>query len=359
MKLEFGDLSDRKKLILEAVINAHIRGGEPVGSKYLTNNLPISISSATIRNEMAELEEMGFLEQPHTSAGRVPSEYGYRFYVDSLMQNYQMTMNELQELNRLTRSKMERLDKILESAAQLMGNMTNYTTLAFRGNNPTTVVKRFKTVPVNSKRFLLVMMTSDDNVQTKVINHEAVVSDRDLERLEHVLNDHLCGVDLEQVTLSLISDMEKAVGGEAAAIINPIVKSVYDAVNEVASGDLKFAGVDKLLQYPEFSDIGKFRQLLGAMEKKDDILDIVSHSKNDKINVYIGSENSMDVMSNSTLIFRTITQNDKVVGAIGVIGPCRMDYSKVIATIDYLSQNIQKMMDNDKLLPDKESEDEQ
>ncbi|MBQ3183926.1 MAG: heat-inducible transcription repressor HrcA [Clostridia bacterium] len=357
MSFEFKDLSERKKLILQAIIDAHISGGEPVGSKYLTQNLPISISSATIRNEMAELEEMGLLEQPHTSAGRVPSEYGYRFYVNSLMKGYEMTMKEIDELNRLTKSKQEKLDHILESAAKLMGNMTNYTALAFKGNTPTTVVTQFKTMRMGVGKFLLVMMTSDENVQTKVINHGFEVTDEALSRLEAVLNKYLCNVDLEQVTLSLISEMERAVGLEAASLINPIVKGVYDVINQNAMGELKFQGVDRLLQYPEFSDIGRFRGLLGAIEKKDDILDIVSHSKKDEINVYIGSENSVDVMNNSTLIFRTITQGDKVVGAIGVIGPCRMDYSKVIATVDYLSRNIQQMMDNDKLLPDKESED--
>ncbi|MBE6572859.1 MAG: heat-inducible transcription repressor HrcA [Ruminococcaceae bacterium] len=358
MGIEFSDLSERKKLILKAIIDAHIRGGEPVGSKYLTQNLPISISSATIRNEMSELEEMGLLEQPHTSAGRVPSEYGYRFYVDSLMRSYEMTMNELQELNRLTKSKVERLDEILEGAAQVMGNLTNYTALAFKGRRAATVITQFKTMRMGIGKFLLVMMTSNDNVQTKVINHSFEVSDETLERLELVLNRYLCSVNLEAVTLSVISEMERAVGYEAAPLISPIVKGVYDVINQNSEEELKFAGVDRLLQYPEFSDVGKFRQLLGAIEKKDDILDLVSHSKKDEINVYIGSENSVDVMNNSTLIFRTITQNDKVVGAIGVIGPCRMDYSKVIATIDYLSKNIQQMMNNDnKLLP--ESEDKQ
>lgn len=357
MSFEFKDLSQRKKLILQAIIDAHIEGGEPVGSKYLTQNLPISISSATIRNEMSELEEMGFLEQPHTSAGRVPSEYGYRFYVDSLMRNYEMTMNELTELNRLTKNKVEKLDKILEHAAKLMGNMTNYTALAFKGNTPDSVITKFQTVRMGEGKFLLVMVTGAETAQTKVINHGFAISDDALSRLETVLNKYLCGIDLQSVTLSLISEMERAVGHEAAPLINPIVKGVYDVINESSEGDIKFAGVDKLLQYPEFSDIGRFRQLLGAMERKDDILDIVSHSKKDEINVYIGSENTVDDMSNSTLIFRTITQGDKVVGAIGVIGPCRMDYSKVIATVDYLSRNIQQMMDNDKLLPDKESED--
>lgn len=354
MEFENFGLSDRKKLILKAIIDAHIAGGEPVGSKYLTQNLPISISSATIRNEMAELESMGLLEQPHTSAGRIPSENGYRFYVNSLMRSYEMTINELSELNRLTKNKMEKLDSILESAAKLMGNMTNYTALAFKGSTPTTVITGFRTMPMSRGKFLLVMMTSDEEVHTKAISYDIDLDLPALQRLEEVLSQYLCGTDLEKVTLSLISEMERAVGPEAAPLINPIVKGVYDVVNRDSTGELKFAGLDKLLQYPEFSDVSRFRQLLGAIEKKDDIVDIVSHSKKDEINVYIGSENSVDVMSNSTLIFRTITQNNKVVGAIGVIGPCRMDYSKVIATIDHLSKNIQQMMEPDRLLPESE-----
>ncbi len=356
MSFDFGQLSDRKKLILKAIIDAHIKGGEPVGSKYLTSNLPISISSATIRNEMAELEEMGLLEQPHTSAGRVPSEYGYRFYVDSLMRNYEMTINELSELNRLTKSKMKKLDEILESAAALMGDVTNYTALAFKGNSAS-VINQFKVVPMDSSRFLLVMMTGRENVKTKVINHSLDVSYEALERLEQVLNKYLGGVDMNDVTLARISEMEREVDEEAVVLINPIVKSVYETVNEQGDRDVKFAGLNRLLQYPEYSDTEKLRRLLGTIEKKDEFLDIVSHSKKDDINIYIGSENSVEVMNDSTLIFSTITRDGKVVGGIGIIGPRRMDYSKVVTMMDYLKNNIQNMLEGENLLPGNESED--
>lgn len=357
MSIEFNELSDRKKMILKAIIDEHIKSGEPVGSKFLTESLPMKVSSATIRNEMAELEEMGFLEQPHTSAGRVPSEFGYRFYVDSLMKNYEMTMTELNELSELTKTKKAKIDEILDSAAKLMGNVTNYTALAFRGDERNMTISQFKVVPMSEEKFLLVMITNDEIVKNKVVRHTNPLTPEALQRIETVLNTYLCGVSLDGVTLSLVAEMEKAVGSEASAVISPIVMGVYDTINEQSDAELKFAGVDRLLQYPEYSDISKFRQLLGVLEKKNDFLDIVSHSKKDEINIYIGSENSVDVMNNSTLIFRTITKDDKVVGAIGVIGPYRMDYSKVISTVDYLSENIRRMMEETNLLANKESED--
>ena len=357
MGLEFNELSDRKKMILKAVIDEHIKSGEPVGSKFLTESLPIKISSATIRNEMAELEEMGFLEQPHTSSGRVPSEFGYRFYVDSLMKNYEMTIGELNALDELTKSKKAKLDEILDSAAKLMGSVTNYTALAFRGDESAMTISQFKIVPMSVDKFLLVMITNDETVKNKVVNHSVPITEEKLNRVEKVLNTYLCGISLDGVTLSLVSEMERAVGEDAASIISPIVMSVYDTINEKSDADLKFAGVDRLLQYPEYSDITKFRQLLGVLEKKNDFLDIVSRSKKDEINIYIGSENSVDVMDNSSLVFRTITKDGKVVGAIGVIGPARMDYSKVVSTVDYLWENIRSMMESSNLLPDKESED--
>lgn len=332
------ELSERKKSILKAIIDAHINAGEPIGSKYLTQNKQIALSSATIRNEMAELEELGYLEQPHTSAGRVPSEAGYRFYVDSLMESYRLTSQELRQLNALVGQRVAELDKLLERASKVMAALTNYTTLAVKPKPKRVTVACFKTVYLDSESFLLIIITAANVVTTKYVHTSQPLAPDQLGRLEDALNRFIVGVPMDGVTLPLIMEAEAA-AGDAGPLISPVIKTVYEVVGEM-SGDLRFEGVNRLLQYPEYADVERLRALLSMLEKKDDILNVVSNSERNITNIYIGSENAVELMHNSTLIFKTITSNDRVIGAIGVIGPCRMDYSRVVTTVEYLSKKI-------------------
>lgn len=332
-------LTDRKKLILKAVIEAHIETGEPVGSKLLTTNKQIMLSSATIRNEMAELEEMGYLEQPHTSAGRIPSEKGYRFYVDTLMEDYQLTSSELSLLNSLLSGRLSAMDKIVEKASSVMAALTNYTSLAIRPRPKKVVILRFKTLLLGDYDFLLIMITSSSVVNTKNIRTHQPVDARQLELLEAALNRFMCGVDINDITLPMIMQMEIA-AGRAAPLVNFVIKCVYDFVSEL-NDEIDFDGVNRLLQYPEYSDdMELLRDMLRLFERKEDIINIVAGGRRDATNIYIGSENRVDEMKSSTIVFKTIMARGRPVGAIGVIGPCRMDYPKVVTTLEYLTGHL-------------------
>ena len=347
-----GALSDRKKLILKAIVEAHIAGGEPVGSKYIVENRQLSCSSATIRNEMSELEEMGYLEKPHTSAGRVPSEMGYRFYVDTLVQHYAMTANEISEINHVLKSKMNELDQILETATKLASNMTNYTGFAVKPKFASLSISKFEAIEIDTFRILLVMITSGGNVKTRKISLSCEVSFELLEKINGVLNRNLSGLSNYEITLPILMKLEDEMG-EDAAVIRPIIKVIYDTMSEVEDGELRISGLNRLLQYPEFSDSEKFGQLLTAIEKKEDILNLVSgDTSDDDVNVIIGSESSVNVMNNSSVIYKPIKKNGHTVGAIGVIGPLRMDYAKVLATVEELGENIANIIDENKKLPE-------
>ena len=348
-------LTDRKKTILKAVVEAHIETGEPVGSKLLTTDKQIPLSSATIRNEMAELEEMGFLEQPHTSAGRVPSEKGYRFYVDSLMEDYQLNAAELKVLNSLLSARMTALDKIVEKASGVMSALTNYTGLSIRQKPRKIGVIMFKTVMLGEYDFLLVMITAGNTVSTKEIRTQLPVDQEMLSYLETTLNRFLCGFDINDVTLPMIMKMETA-SGRAAPLISPVIKCIYEFVSEI-NDEVDFEGVNRLLQYPEYADMSILRDLLGMLERKEDIIRIVAEGSRDATNIYIGSENRVDVMRSSTIVFKTIKVNDRPVGAIGVIGPLRMDYPKVVSTLEYLTSRITHMAGDIGLLPGGENAD--
>ena len=345
-----GEFNDRKKSILKAVVDEYIRCGEPVGSKYLTQNANFNLSSATIRNEMSELERMGYLEQPHTSAGRVPSEEGYRYYVRSLMQSYRMTIEEIEELNRLTRAKMSELDRIIDSAGKLIGSLTNYTALTFRRPDSLMTVMAFRTVKMNDHLFLLIMIMNADTAQTRHVQSAFTVTDEMLTRLEDILNRYLAGTNMDTVTLPVIMAMEEEMG-DGAQLIQAIVKCVYDATKS-GDGNLKFEGLNRLLQYQEYSDLEKFRGFLGLIEEhKDQLIDVVSRADNDETNVFIGSDIPAQIANSSALIFKNIIYDGRVIGAIGVIGPSRMDYSKVITTVDLLTKSIQSMVSDGPLLP--------
>ncbi len=339
-----GGLSERKKMILRAIIDAHIDRGEPVGSKFLTQNNNIAYSSATVRNEMAELEELGYLEQPHTSAGRIPSELGYRFYVDSLMDRYRLTRDELEQLDALKKSKEAELDRIIEQAGRLFSRITNYTAITVKPRPMQVVITNFNTVYIDSRSFVLVMVSNTGVAKTKLIRTSEEITSRLTERLNELLNRYIAGRKIGELSYASIVEIKNNLFGYED-IVDPIIKCIYDTVHEIDRGDVKVEQVNRLLEFPEYSNLSQLRGLIGMLEKKEDILNIISNSQKDIINILIGKENSVDIMSNSTLIFKNITVNDRVVGAIGVIGPCRMDYSKVITTLDLLSDNIRWLFD--------------
>ena len=348
--MEGRELSERKKQILKAIGNAHIEGGGPVGSKAILQNQRLNCSSATIRNEMAELEEMGYLEQPHASAGRVPSELGYRFYVDSLVEHYAMTTAEIAQINKLLRIKMGELDQILATASTLASSLTNYTGIAIKPRRASANISKFETIYLDVDHYILVAVTSTGAVKTKHVRPELPVTEEAVERLADVLNRHVTGLTAEHITLPIIVELENEMGSDAG-MISRIIKVIYELLSEMDQGEMKVSGINHLLQYPEYSDIGQFQELLGTLEQKEDILDLVSrHESRDDISVLIGSESRVEVMNNSALVFKPIQKDGKTLGAIGVLGPRRMDYAKVLATLEELSGNIESMIQSQKQL---------
>ncbi len=341
------DLSERKKQILKAIVDAHIADGEPVGSKYLMERGQIACSSATIRNEMAELEAMGYLEQPHTSAGRVPSERGYRFYVDTLVEHYAMTAKEIYQINELLKVKMAELDHILLTASKVASNLTNYTAFAIKPRAVSVTVKRFDAVFMDAETFILVLVTSAGRVKTKTVRLSDMppLNQSATDLLAAVCNEHLHDLSANEITLPMMIEMERAMGGNAA-LVSVAVKVIYEAMSELDEGELKVSGMDRLLEYPEFNDPDRMKELLGAIESKEDILRMVSDpgQQRDGVNVVIGSESAVKVMEHSALVYKPIIKDGKTVGAIGVLGPSRMDYAKVLATIEGISGSVEAVL---------------
>jgi heat-inducible transcriptional repressor len=353
---DISGLSQRKRRILKAIVDAHINHGEPVGSKYLSQMIDINCSSATIRNEMAELEAMGYLLQPHTSAGRIPSEQGYRYYVDALVHQYAETKTEIDEINERLRYKLTEMDEILEEASRLAASFTDYTGIAFKSGSGSVRISKFDSVYLSQKDFLLVMMFKGDVVKAKQVHLSFSISESDLHRFTEALNMYLVNTTSDEITMPIIVKLE-AIMGSAAAMVHPTIKLIYETMSELDTADVRLDGINKLLNYPEYSDTEKLRNLLGVLEKKDKLLDVISShtTEGDGINVYIGGENDSDAMSNTTLIFKSVNIGGSKF-AVGVIGPKRMNYSKVIGMINQLAEGIDRMFSDEgptNLLEDK------
>ncbi|MBQ8322117.1 MAG: heat-inducible transcription repressor HrcA [Clostridia bacterium] len=344
-------LTPRKMQILKAIVDAHIAGGEPVGSKYLSQDVHISCSPATIRNEMAELEEMGYLLQPHTSAGRVPSELGYKYYVNTLVNHYTSTKSEIDEINEMLRYKLTEMDEILSEMSRFAASFTDYTGIAFKSGYGKVRITQFKSVLLSPKDFLLVMTFEGDIVKTKTIHLTFALNEDILRRFTEASNMYLVNLTSDAITMPIIVRLE-ALMGSAGAMVHPTIKVIYETMNELDSADVKLDGLTNLLQYPEYSDVSSFRSLLGVLEEKDKLIDVISSqtTSTDGIHVYIGTDNESDSMKNTTLIFKNVNIGGKQL-SVGVIGPKRMNYSKVIDMLNKLAGGLDKIFSDDALPP--------
>ena len=350
--MEDSRLSARKKQILKAIVDAHINHGEPVGSKYLSTEAMISCSPATIRNEMAELEEMGYLVQPHTSAGRVPSELGYRYYVDALVRQYGETKTEIDEINEKLRYKLTEMDEILSEASRLAASFTDYTGIAFKAGAGNVRISKFDSVYLSPRDFLLVMLFAGDTVKAKPIHLSFSIDEDALKRFTEAANMYLVNTTSDNISMQVVLKLE-ALMGASGAMVHPAVKVILETMNELDTADVRLDGINRLLQYPEYANTEKLRGLLGMLEEKDKLLDVISAhtTSEDGINVYIGTENDSDVMSSTALIFKSVNVGGKKL-AVGVIGPRRMNYSKVIGMINQLASGIDRIFGDDSRLLD-------
>ncbi len=337
---EYDQLGERQKLILKAIVEEHISSGEPVGSKLLVDRLPMALSSATIRNVMAELESGGYIEKPHTSAGRVPSTKGYRYYVNFLMHSYELSSSERHHLASAAEGKsLVGIDELLRSASHSVSELTNYTALAIKPRNKRVMAIGFKLLPMNERGVLTVIQTSVGVVKSRFVEMGFKVSEEIALKLEETLNELLVGVAVTDVSAKLVSEMELRLGTVSPLLV-PIMRAFMEEIGTLNGGELRIDGMERLLQYPEYSSLEQFRGVLGLLEKKDYILNVVSGAQSDAVNVFIAPESEENRMSGSSIVFKTITENDRPVAAIGVLGPCRMDYSRVISAVDFLSGRV-------------------
>ncbi len=343
------ELTERQEKILYAVIQNYLETGEPVGSRTISKYTDLNLSSATIRNEMADLEELGYIVQPHTSSGRIPSDKGYRFYVNRLMNEKDQEISDMQEM---MIQKTERMEKVLKQVVKVLAANTEYATMI---SAPSVIKNRVKFVQlsaVDEHQILSVVVMDGNIVQNKIIRIEEPLDNETMLKLNMLLNTNLNGLTVEQINLSLIQRLK-----EQAGIHEDIIAQVLNTVAETIEqdGDLEIytSGATNIFKYPELSDSKKASELISAFEDKDALYELISDVENTGdetgtgIQVYIGDESPVATMKDCSVVTASYELGEGMKGTIGIIGPKRMDYKKVMDNLKHLKKELDRMMNND------------
>ncbi|MBE6946813.1 MAG: heat-inducible transcription repressor HrcA [Ruminococcaceae bacterium] len=336
------ELTERKKKVLRTIVDLYIRTAEPVGSKVIAELPDMNFSSATIRNDMADLTAMGYLEQPHTSAGRIPSAAGYRLYVDELMASYRLSLDEANTINTAIEEKMQRVDKLMEKVAKLVSQATDLPAISVASRAGSAVVKRFDLILAGSGSFILVMMLSNDQVVNKLIKLPLDVGENDLKLLSAVLNATMVQLPAEEFTPGLMERLINSAGA-ASSLVPIIVDFTAETLRSQNSTNMAVAGQARLLQHPEYHDVQKAQRMLTSLDEDTlSTLPAVMQGSNGT-KVLVGPENVAEELKDTSVVMTKFDIGDGLQGMIGVVGPTRMDYAKVTARLSYFAESLSKM----------------
>ena len=340
------ELNKRKKQILQAIVEEYIQTAEPVSSGSLVENKKIDCSSATIRNEMAELEKIGFLEKPHTSAGRVPSQEGYRYYVDELLRDDKITQKEMLYIKQKLETKVNNLEELTKIATTTLSEITHYTTIAVGPNVNKHSIIDIKFVLLGSRMLMVVILTDSGIVRESIIKFDDDIDQEQIEDLDMIFKNKLVGQPLEKLN----SPIEEFIVKEMKTGIN-IIQKIIDEINKMLGNVSKvyLEGTNKALDLPEFKKVDVAKSFLDVLDAKDLVAGVLNTGIAKDINVYIGSESEREELKDFSIVTFNHLIEDKDIGTIGIIGPKRMDYSKIISVMKYISKKLNDDFKNGKI----------
>lgn len=343
-------LDDRKKLILQAIVEDYIKNAEPVGSRSVAKKTSLKLSAATIRNEMCDLEEMGMLIQPHTSAGRIPSNAGFRFYVDNLMHKYQMTALEIDRLRAAMFNRVRELDNVIKEVSSAFSAITNLPTFAMLPINESCAVKSVKLANVDGRTIMVIVTDSSGLIKNKLLRLRRVVTEEEVSKLNDVINANLAGLDINgYMNLDNVMGITQAVG-ENTEILSSIIELIHEAQKEIESKKVFVEGAANILRFPEYNDIDKIKNILELFDDNEvlgEVVDVVHNdSSGNEVGIYIGDEIPLPQLKENSLVVSRYKVGDDLMGIVGVIGPQRMDYARVASGIKFFSEQLGKMLSN-------------
>lgn len=335
-------LGERKLKILQAVIQNYLESGEPVGSRTISKYTDLNLSSATIRNEMADLEELGYILQPHTSAGRIPSDKGYRFYVDMLMEEKEQ---EVLDMKKQLLGKADKVDQILKEAAKVLANSTNYATMVSAPAYNRNKLKFIQLSQVDQDQLIAVIVMEGNIVKNQIIPVEEVLSSETLLKLNMLLNTTLNGMSIEEINFGLIARLKEQAGIHSG-VISDVLDAVADIIQLDSGMEIYTSGATNIFKYPELADKQSAQEIISAFEEKQQLAELVtqtlstSNEDNKGIQVYIGSETPVQNMKDCSVVTATYELGEGMQGTIGIIGPKRMDYDHVMNMLKSLQNEL-------------------
>ena len=334
-------LDDRKLKILQAIIDDYINTAEPVGSRTIAKKHELGLSSATIRNEMADLEEMGFLEQPHTSAGRVPSDKGYRLYVDQLMKINDLSDSEIEKIKNAMDIRINELSQIIRNASVVMSQFTKYTSMAVTPQIKRSVLKAVQVVPIETGKALVIVVTDSNIVRNNLIRIPDKVTPDFIIQVSNMLNDKLKGYTLEMLKRNFLNGEAEQLTSLPYDLMRPILDGIEELIKLIDQPEVYLEGTTNILNFPEFKEVQKAKEFLSLLDEKKLMSEILNTNSNkNDIVIQIGNENLIHGIKDCSLVTASYSLDDYVIGAIGIIGPTRMEYSKVVSSLNYIRNKI-------------------
>lgn len=341
------ELTERKRQILKVVVEDYIRSAEPVGSKAIAARMGGSVSSATIRNELADLVDLGYLEQPHTSAGRVPSPKGYRLYVNELMEQQKLTIAETEKINQSLHIKMEELDRVISQAGKAISSFVNYPAYVAAAGKKRMTARRFDLLPVDERSCIVVMMMSDSRVKSQLLRLQLKVDLEQLPTLVGVLNSHFTGISTEEMNQRLM-DVAEQVPPQLFLLLSQTVGYAVDSLEEASHREIVTAGANQLLKLPEFRDADKAHELMSFLADSKENLPMPEEGP---MKILIGPENVSDALKDTSVVVASYDIGDDMRGLIGVVGPTRMDYATVAARLSGFAEGLTRLFGKQELPP--------
>jgi len=343
------ELSERKIKILQTIIRTYLETGEPVGSRTISKDTDLNLSSATIRNEMSDLEEMGYIIQPHTSAGRIPTDKAYRLYVDTMLDD---KTSEVQNLKEQLEEKAGKIDVLLKQVAKYLASNTNYATMVSGPRYKTKKVKFIQITPVDERNILTVIVLDNNVVKNQMLKVEEHIDQELMVKLNFILNTTLNGLDVTEMNLAIIKNIKEQAGSHTG-VIDAVLELIGNALMEEDDFEIYTSGATNILKYPELSSKSETTELLNAFEEKGIINNWLettgtgSGSETYDIQVYIGNETKVDSMKDCSMVTATYRIHEGVYGKIGIVGPKRMDYDKVVSTLQSLMTQLDDIFKNE------------
>ena len=335
-------LTDRQLLILQVIVDDFIHFAQPVGSRSLAKKPEISFSSATIRNEMADLEELGFIEKTHTSSGRIPSEKGYRYYVDHLISPQKLDHRDIHKIKSIFAERIFEMEKIVQRSAKILSELTNYTAIVLGPEVRENRLRKIQIIPLNDQTAIAIIVTDTGHVENKMFQLPESIDASEIEKLVNILNERLAGVHLDQLNNKLFKEIAVLLR-QHIQHYDLMLNSIADSLKPTHFEKIFFGGKTNMLSQPEFHDIDKVRDLLKLIEQEDDFYDILRKNPSG-IHVKIGRENNNAAMDDCSIVTASYTIGNEQLGSIAILGPTRMEYSRVISLMQFLANDLSTVL---------------